>query len=96
MAECLCFISICADDCRSPDYQNCIDPVPKDYTFARLSSKLYHFIRDHSYESIDGKLVRRERDYDRTTGYDDVGKLFWYSEGIAQIVFTDKLCLSAI
>lgn len=40
MPECLYFVFKYADDyCRSPDCQNPIDPVPKDSTFARLSSQ---------------------------------------------------------
>ena len=36
--------------------------------------------------------MRRERDHDRVIGYDDVNQLFWYPEGIARIVLTDKVC----
>jgi 1,3-beta-glucan synthase len=39
---------------------------------------------------VDGKFVRRERDHHRITGYDDINQLFWYPEGIARIVLTDK------
>jgi hypothetical protein len=35
--------------------------------------------------------VRRERDHDRIIGYDDINQLFWYPEGIARIVLTDKV-----
>ena len=33
----------------------------------------------------------RERDHDCIIGYDDVNQ-FWYPEGIAHIVLTDKVC----
>ncbi|KAH9995701.1 hypothetical protein BJV77DRAFT_1157655 [Russula vinacea] len=42
------------------------------------------------YESVDGKFVQRERDHDHIIGYDDVNQLFWYPEGIARIVLTNK------
>ena len=92
MPECLCFIFKCADDYyRSPDCQNRIDPVPEGLYLRAVIKPLYRFIRDQGYESVDGKFVRRERDHDRIIGYDDVNQLFWYPEGIARIVLTDKV-----
>ena len=90
--ECLCFIFKCADDYyRSPECQNRIDPVPEGLYLRAVVKPLYRFIRDQGYESVDGKFVRRERDHDRIIGYDDVNQLFWYPEGIARIVLTDKV-----
>ena len=37
-------------------------------------------------------FVWRECDHDHIIGYDDVNQLFWYPEGIACIVLTDKVC----
>ncbi|KAA1471980.1 1-3-beta-glucan synthase [Dentipellis sp. KUC8613] len=89
--ECLCFIFKCADDYyRSSECQNRIDPVPEGLYLRAVVKPLYRFIRDQGYEVIDGKFVRRERDHDRIIGYDDVNQLFWYPEGIARIVLTDK------
>lgn len=89
--ECLCFIFKCADDYyRSSECQNRIDPVPEGLYLRAVIKPLYRFIRDQGYESVDGKFVRRERDHDRIIGYDDVNQLFWYPEGIARIVLTDK------
>ncbi|KAH8978530.1 1,3-beta-D-glucan synthase catalytic subunit [Lactarius hatsudake] len=86
--KCLCFIVKCADDYyRSPECQNRIDPVPDGLYLRAIIKPLYCFIRDQSYESVDGKFVR-ERDHDRIIGYDDVYQLFWYPEGIARIVLT--------
>jgi 1,3-beta-glucan synthase len=94
MPECLCFIFECIDDySRFPDCQNRIDPVPKDPTSARLSNHFYLFIRDKGYESVDGKFVR-QRDHDLIIGYDDIDRLFWYSEDIAHILLTDKVRLT--
>ncbi|KAK0194241.1 1,3-beta-glucan synthase [Armillaria mellea] len=82
--ECLCFIFKCADDYyRSPECQNRMEPGSR-------GSPLYRFIRDQGYEVVDGKFVRRERDHEDVIGYDDVNQLFWYPEGIARIVLTDK------
>ena len=61
----------------------------KVYTYGQ---PLYRFIRDQGYELIDGRFIRREKDHDQIIGYDDVNQLFWYPEGIARIVLTDKVC----
>lgn len=89
--ECLCFIFKCADDYyRSPECQNRIEPVPEGLYLRAVIRPLYRFIRDQSYEVVDGSFVKKERDHDRTIGYDDVNQLFWYPEGIAKIVLNDK------
>ncbi|KAJ7726881.1 1,3-beta-glucan synthase [Mycena metata] len=89
--ECLCFIFKCADDYyRSPECQNRIDPVPEGLFLRTVVKPLYRFIRDQGYELIEGKFVRRERDHEDIIGYDDVNQLFWYPEGIARIITTDK------
>ncbi|EMD36733.1 glycosyltransferase family 48 protein [Gelatoporia subvermispora B] len=89
--ECLCFIFKCADDYyRSPECQSRVDPVPEGLYLRSVIKPLYRFIRDQGYEVVDGKFVRREKDHDTIIGYDDVNQLFWYPEGIARIVLTDK------
>ncbi|RDB28250.1 1,3-beta-glucan synthase component FKS1 [Hypsizygus marmoreus] len=89
--ECLCFIFKCADDYyRSPECQQRVDPVPEGLYLRTVTKPLYRFIRDQGYEVVDGKFVRRERDHQDIIGYDDVNQLFWYPEGIARIVLTDK------
>jgi 1,3-beta-glucan synthase len=89
--ECLCFIFKCADDYyRSPECQNRVEPVPEGLYLHAVIKPLYRFIRDQGYEVVDGKFVRREKDHDQIIGYDDVNQLFWYPEGIARIVLTDK------
>jgi 1,3-beta-glucan synthase len=95
--ECLCFIFKCAHDYyRSPGCQNRIDPVPEGLYLRTVIQPLYRFIRDQGYEPVDGRFVLRERDHDRIIGYDDVNQLFWYAEGIARIVLTDKVRLPLI
>ena len=76
---------------RSPECQNRIDPVPEGLYLRAVIKPLYRFIRDQGYESVDGKFVRRERDHDQIIGYDDIDQLFWYPEGIARIVLTNKV-----
>ncbi|KAJ7777936.1 1,3-beta-glucan synthase [Mycena maculata] len=89
--ECLCFIFKCADDYyRSPECQNSIDPVPEGLYLRTVVKPLYRFIRDQGYELIEGKFVRRERDHEDIIGYDDVNQLFWYPEGIARIILTNR------
>lgn len=90
--ECLCFIFKCADDYyRSPECQSRIDPVPEGLYLRTVVKPLYRFIRDQGYEVVEGKFVRKEKDHKDIIGYDDVNQLFWYPEGIARIVLTDKV-----
>ena len=91
--ETLCFIFKCADDYyRSPECQNRDQPVPEGLYLRTLIKPLYRFIRDQGYELIDDRFIRREKDHDQIIGYDDGNQLFWYPEGIARIVLTDKVC----
>lgn len=93
--ECLCFIFKCADDYyRSPECQSRVDPVPEGLYLRNVIKPLYRFIRDQGYEVVDNKFVRRERDHQDIIGYDDVNQLFWYPEGIARIILTNKVSLS--
>lgn len=90
--ECLCFIFKCADDYyRSPECQNRMDPAPERLYLKAVIKPLYRFIRDQGYEVQDGKYVRREKDHEDIIGYDDVNQLFWYPEGLARIMLTDKV-----
>lgn len=90
--ECLCFIFKCADDYyRSPECQMRDQPVAEGLYLHAVIKPLYRFIRDQGYELVDGRFVRREKDHDQIIGYDDINQLFWYPEGIARIVLTDKV-----
>lgn len=90
--ECLCFIFKCADDYyRSSECQSRMEPVPEGLYLRAVIKPLYRFIRDQGYEVVDNKFVRKELDHDRIIGYDDINQLFWYPEGIARIVLTDKV-----
>ncbi|KAL0946251.1 hypothetical protein HGRIS_012507 [Hohenbuehelia grisea] len=89
--ECLCFIFKCADDYyRSPECQSRVEPVPEGLYLRAVVKPLYRFFQNQGYEVIDGKFFRREKDHQDIIGYDDVNQLFWYPEGIARIVLTDK------
>ncbi|KEZ45482.1 1,3-beta-glucan synthase component FKS1 [Scedosporium apiospermum] len=91
MAECLCFIFKCADDyLNSPACQNLVEPVEEFTYLNNVITPLYQYIRDQGYEISDGVYVRRERDHNKTIGYDDCNQLFWYPEGIERIVLEDK------
>lgn len=90
--ECLCFIFKCADDYyRSPECQMRDTPVPEGLYLRAVIKPLYRFIRDQGYELVDQRFVRREKDHESIIGYDDINQLFWYPEGIARIVLTDKV-----
>ena len=92
MPERLCFIFKCADDYYcSPECQRAVEPVLEGLYLRSVVKPLYRFIRDQGYEVVDGHFVRRERDHADIIGYDDVNQLFWYPEGIARIVFVDKV-----
>lgn len=89
--ECLCFIFKCADDYyRSPECQNRMEPVPEGLYLHSVVKPLYRFLRDQVFEVVDGKFIKKERDHDRTIGYDDVNQLFWYPEGIERITLNDR------
>ncbi|PVV00328.1 hypothetical protein BB560_005296, partial [Smittium megazygosporum] len=51
---------------------------------------IYEFLRDQGYQLINGKYFKRERDHDRTIGYDDLNETFWTPEGLRQLKFEDK------
>ncbi|KIJ31383.1 glycosyltransferase family 48 protein [Sphaerobolus stellatus SS14] len=89
--ECLCFIFKCADDYyRSAECQDRTDHMPEGLYLHTVTKPLYRFIRDQGYEVVENRFVRRERDHDQIIGYDDVNQLFWYPEGLARIVLSDK------
>ncbi|KAK2600079.1 1,3-beta-D-glucan synthase [Conoideocrella luteorostrata] len=91
MPECLCFIFKCANDyLNSPACQAMVEPVSELMFLNNVITPLYQYIRDQSYEILNGVYVRRERDHSRVIGYDDCNQLFWYPEGIQRIVLNDK------
>ncbi|CAG8476984.1 3811_t:CDS:2, partial [Cetraspora pellucida] len=90
-SECLCFIFKLADDyAKSPEYKAKVLPVPEGEYLKNVITPLYKYIRDQSYEIIDGTFVKREKDHADTIGYDDINQLFWYPESINRIVLQDK------
>jgi 1,3-beta-glucan synthase len=90
--EALCFIFKCADDYyRSPECQNREQPVPEGLYLRAVIKPLYRFIRDQTFEIVDGAFKLREKDHEEVIGYDDINQLFWYPEGIARIILTDKV-----
>jgi len=88
--ELLCYIYKCADDYFvSPECQNRVEPVPEGDYLNRVITPLYRFIRGQVYEIYEGRFMKRERDHNKTIGYDDVNQLFWYPDGIERISFED-------
>jgi 1,3-beta-glucan synthase len=90
--ETIAFIFKCADDyLNSPEVLSGRGvQVEEGHYLQTVISPLYFYMRDQGYEINDGKYVKRERDHDKTIGYDDINQLFWYPEGIAKIRFEDK------
>ena len=69
MPECLCFIFKCAYDfMMSPECQQRVEPV-EEFTFLNnVITPLYQYFREHGFEIVDGKYVRRERDHAKVIG----------------------------
>ncbi|KAH6876541.1 1,3-beta-glucan synthase component-domain-containing protein [Thelonectria olida] len=90
MPECLCFIFKCADDYYESLPPEAGEPMEEFSFLDHVITPLYQFLRDQGYEIRDGIYVRRERDHDKTIGYDDCNQLFWYPEGLQRIVLLDN------
>ncbi|KAJ3515692.1 hypothetical protein NMY22_g14388 [Coprinellus aureogranulatus] len=73
---------------RSLECQDQVEPVPEGLYLRAFIKPIY--LRDQGYEVVDGKFVRREKDYQDIVVYDDVNRPFWYPEGIASIVLNDR------
>ncbi|CDK28543.1 unnamed protein product [Kuraishia capsulata CBS 1993] len=91
--ECLCFLFKCAwdhmDYIRFKETQGVETNYPEYDFLNRYVTPLYNFIRDQQLKFKQGRWVRREKDHDRTIGYDDVNQLFWHSKGISRLVLDD-------
>ncbi|KAI9296955.1 1,3-beta-glucan synthase [Neoconidiobolus thromboides FSU 785] len=88
--ECLCFIfKICLDATNelNPESQY---QVNEGEFLRKVVTPLYQFVRDQSFEKINGKYFKRERDHANIIGYDDVNELFWSKSGIERIILEDK------
>lgn len=91
--ELLCFIFHLADDYRgylTLDSRSSLSTqqVP-GYFIDHIITPLYNFCRDQSYEVVQGKYVRREKDHNAIIGYDDINQLFWDKRAIAQLRLKD-------
>ncbi|KAK9768395.1 1,3-beta-D-glucan synthase [Basidiobolus ranarum] len=88
--EALCFIfKLAWDYYTSPECQNNRYIAREDEYLDTVIKPLYDFIRDQSYEIIDGTYVQKEKDHHEVIGYDDVNELFWSPQGIERIIMTD-------
>ncbi|KAF7728693.1 1,3-beta-D-glucan synthase [Apophysomyces ossiformis] len=87
MPEALCFLYKLASDyvIHSPVDES----MPQDAFMDDIITPLYRFIRDQLYASIDGCLVKRERDHHRVIGYDDVNEFFWDPDCLRKICASD-------
>ncbi|KAJ2301933.1 1,3-beta-D-glucan synthase, partial [Coemansia sp. RSA 2702] len=93
-AELLCFMFKVAEDyIKSPAAQQRVEPAPEGEYLCNIVCPLYNFLRDESYEVVNGKYLKRERDHAKTIGYDDMNELFWTPEGLRRIKFDDKSLL---
>ncbi|KAI8973193.1 1,3-beta-glucan synthase component-domain-containing protein [Mycotypha africana] len=90
MPELLCFIFYVAECYRwneevVEDENDGVTPVTRTYFLDRVITPIYNFIRDQSYDVINGHYVRRERDHSSIIGYDDINQFFWDRRNIASL-----------
>lgn len=85
--EALCFLYKLASDYYAAG--NCPD-LPEGTFLDEIVAPLYRFFRDETYEVIQGRLVKREKDHDKIIGYDDVNQFFWYPTCLTRIHLADK------
>lgn len=80
--ELLCFIFYIADGYRESMNQSgtIISPF-----LQAVIIPLYNFVRDQTYQVINGHYVRREKDHCDIVGYDDINQLFWNRRSIAKL-----------
>lgn len=62
-----------------------------EYTYLNnVITPIYSFLKDQRYEKFENqqqqKLIKNSKDHKNVIGYDDINQLFWYPEGIEQIV----------
>ncbi|KAF7721304.1 1,3-beta-D-glucan synthase [Apophysomyces ossiformis] len=96
MPETLCFIYKLASDYIPQNDGSMTDSVPEGDFLDQIVTPIYHFIRDQTYEIIDGRMVKRERDHDKIIGYDDVNQFFWSPSCLDKIVLPDKSSLRKV
>ncbi|KAJ1925812.1 1,3-beta-D-glucan synthase [Tieghemiomyces parasiticus] len=90
-SECLCFLFKCAwDHLQSPACQARVEPVPEGTYLRDLVTPLYMFCRDETYEVVNGRYLKRERDHAQTVGYDDINELFWTPDDLRRLTLEDK------
>ncbi|KAK9717512.1 1,3-beta-D-glucan synthase [Basidiobolus ranarum] len=89
--EAICFIfKLAWDYYTSVAQQDEIKTLPEGQFLQDVITPLYTYIRDQTYNIINGKLVKKEKDHSSIIGYDDINELFWSPRGIERIVLEDK------
>ncbi|KAI8384484.1 1,3-beta-glucan synthase component-domain-containing protein [Radiomyces spectabilis] len=91
--EALCFFYKVASDYYC--HGDCPD-VPEGTFLDDIVIPLYRFFRDQTYEKINGRLVKREKDHDKIIGYDDVNQFFWQPTCFRAIKLSDKRTLHGL
>ncbi|ORX87727.1 glucan synthase [Basidiobolus meristosporus CBS 931.73] len=90
-SEALCFIfKLAWDYYTSTECQSSSYTAHENEYLNTIIRPLYTFIRDQSYEAVDGCYVQKEKDHHEVIGYDDVNELFWSPAGIERIVMKDN------
>ncbi|OAD76323.1 beta 1,3 glucan synthase [Phycomyces blakesleeanus NRRL 1555(-)] len=85
--ETLCFLYKLASDYYC--HGECPD-IPEGTYVDDIATPLYRFFRDQTYELINGRYAKREKDHDEIIGYDDVNQFFWHPTCLSRILLTDE------
>ncbi|KAG0174538.1 1,3-beta-D-glucan synthase [Apophysomyces sp. BC1015] len=90
MPEALCFLYKMANDHIRQRAGDEHDAAQEGAFLDEIVTPIYQFIRDQTYEIIDSRMVKRERDHDQIVGYDDVNQFFWSPSCLAKTILPDK------
>ncbi|KAI9313404.1 1,3-beta-glucan synthase component-domain-containing protein [Dichotomocladium elegans] len=91
--EALCFLfKICSDYYNGGD---CVDAEEGSF-LDNIIQPLYNFFRDEIYETVNGKLIKLEKDHDKIIGYDDVNQFFWSPTCMTRIYLSKTTTLQSL
>ncbi|CAO3630454.1 unnamed protein product [Cunninghamella blakesleeana] len=90
--EALCFIYKNARDYdrHTNDHdENLFAQVKEGDYLDNIVTPFYRYFRDQTYDKINDRYVKREKDHDKVIGYDDVNQFFWKPSCFDRITLAD-------
>ncbi|KAJ3299902.1 hypothetical protein HK104_006053 [Borealophlyctis nickersoniae] len=87
--ELMCFLFKTADDFLDQGDMLYTPMKMPDGYFLSVIKPLYEFHCAQINRIVDGKLIKREADHERTIGYDDINETFWTMERLQGIKLTN-------